>query len=82
VKASNKGSVTKYRNQTSAHRDGADDEGKTIAVALMADFRVDGDLLGDAQQSDFFRLLLPERPLEPALDSLHWQLLFILDRRT
>jgi hypothetical protein len=27
----------------------ADDEGKTIAVALLADLNVDGDLLGEAQ---------------------------------
>ncbi len=38
-----------------AHRDAADDEGKTIAVALLADFSFDGDPLGEAQQSDFFQ---------------------------
>jgi hypothetical protein len=30
-------------------------EGKTIAVALLADFNVDGDPSGEAQQSDFFQ---------------------------
>ena len=40
---------------TPAHRDRADDEGKAIAVALLADFNVDGDPLGEAQQSDYFQ---------------------------
>ena len=43
-----------------AHRDGADDKGKTIAVALLADFSFDGDPLGEGRQSDFFRLPLAE----------------------
>jgi len=44
-----------FTAHTPAHRDGADDEGKAIAVALLADFIVDGDPLGEAQQSDYFQ---------------------------
>jgi hypothetical protein len=46
-----------------AHRDGADDKGKTIAVALLADFSFDGDPLGEGRQSDFFSDLLLLKPV-------------------
>jgi hypothetical protein len=46
-----------------ARRDGADDEGKTIAVALLADFSFDGDPLGETRQSDFFSGFLLLKPV-------------------